>query len=308
MDEIKLHQFAERLELLGYSQRCVADYTYVVRRFLRYLEEHEGVRLVEDIRAEHITAYHTYLQFGHFRNGKHLAARSVAFFLGPLRTFFRIMAEEGLIPQDLSAHVVRPKRRTYLPRHVPSQQQMMQLLGAAGATDTLGIRNRCILELLYATGIRSQELRLLALDDYDSSEHTLYVTGKGHKDRVVPVGWWVVSYLREYLQVARPRLLTREDTDVLFLTRRGGPLSKGDVGYIVHKYVQRAGLERISPHTLRHACATHLLQNGADVRYVQELLGHEYLSSTQIYTRVDITDLKSVHKRFHPRERGENAG
>lgn len=304
IEEIKLHQFAEKLDLLGYSQRCIKDYPYAVSRFFSYLEEKEDVVSLQQVTQHHITAYHTYLQFGRFYKGKHLATRSVTYFLDPLKTFYRIMYQERLVPIDLSSYVVPPKRHSYLPRNVPGSEKMAALLNAADGKDLLSMRDRCILELLYATGIRNQELSLLTLDDYNNAEGTLLVTGKGSKDRIVPAGWWTVEYLNEYIQVIRPKLI-KKPTKVLFLSKRGIALRRNVIGYIVAKYAKKAGLDNVTPHTFRHACATHLLQNGADIRYVQELLGHAYLSSTQIYTRVDISYLKKVHTACHPRERKE---
>jgi site-specific recombinase XerD len=307
MEEIRLHQFGEKLELAGYSRRAVEDYPYAVGRFLRYLEEVENVKSLEDVRPEHITAYHTYLQFGRFTHGKHLAPRTVGVLLGPLKTFYRIMYQEKLVPHDYSANIIQPKRRSHLPRHVPNQEQMTALLAAVDGESPLAIRDRCMLELFYATGLRSLELRSLKLDDYDSDEKTLFITGKGEKDRIVPVGSWMLRYMADYLQFARPKLL-KKPTDIFFITKRGTALTKGHVGYLVESYARKANLGNITPHTLRHACATHLLQNGADIRWVQELLGHAYLSSTQIYTRVDISYLKQAHRYYHPRERRNEDG
>lgn len=303
METIKLHQFAEKLELLGYSRRCIEDYPYAVGRFFKYLSEHEHIESIDAVTKEHLTAYHTYLQFGRLQNGKHLANRSVTFYLEPLKTFYRIMHQEGLLAHDLSPVIITPKRHMQLPRHVPASGAITALLNAVDGKDSISRRDRCILELFYATGIRSQELRTITVDDYNRTEATLLIHGKGAKDRIVPVGWWMVAYLEEYLHYVRPTLI-RTKTNLMFISKGGSALQRNVVGYIVTKYAKKAGLDTVTPHTLRHACATHLLQNGADIRYVQELLGHAYLSSTQIYTRVDISYLKKAHAQYHPRECG----
>jgi integrase/recombinase XerD len=215
------------------------------------------------------------------------------------------MHQEGLLAHDLSPVIITPKRHMQLPRHVPASGAITSLLNAVDGKDSISRRDRCILELFYATGIRSQELRTITVDDYNCTEGTLLIHGKGSKDRIVPVGWWMVTFLDEYLQYVRP-LLVRTKTDLMFISKGGSALQRNVVGYIVTKYAKKAGLDTITPHTLRHACATHLLQNGADIRYVQELLGHAYLSSTQIYTKVDISYLKKAHAQYHPRECGCN--
>ena len=134
------------------------------------------------------------------------------------------------------------------------------------------------------------------------------VTGKGSRDRVVPVGGWVMPYLLEYLEAARPRLINpRDPLPLLFLSKNGRMITFANLGDLIRKYCKRAGIEtNITPHTFRHACATHLLRAGADIRYVQELLGHAQLSTTQIYTKIDITFLKQAHKKYHPREKADN--
>jgi integrase/recombinase XerD len=310
MEELKLHQFAEKLELLGYSKRSVRDYPYDFGLFLRYLEEKENVRSLVDVKPAHITGYHTYLQYSRFRQNKYLATSTVVKRLDAVRLFFKIMSKEGLIENDLSAYVNSPKKKKHLPRHVPSEKEMAALLESIKPENPLAVRDRAMLELLYATGLRNEELRTLPLDALDLTEKTLFVTGKGAKDRIVPVGDWVMPYLLEYLQVARPTLINRRDpSGLLFITKTGRMFTEGNLGDIVKKYAREAGHDMpISPHAFRHACATHLLRGGADIRYVQELLGHSDLSSTQIYTKVDISMLKQAHKRFHPRERKDDYG
>jgi integrase/recombinase XerD len=170
----------------------------------------------------------------------------------------------------------------------------------------MGIRDRAILELLYATGIRNQELRTLTVDNYDRTEQTIFVTGKGARDRLVPVGSWVVPYLLEYLEAVRPKLV-RQPTAIMFLTKTGLQFQTDNLIDLIRRYAKKVGLEYLTPHMFRHAVATHLLKNGADIRWVQELLGHKDLGSTQLYTHIDISSLKEVHKRFHPREQEQQS-
>jgi integrase/recombinase XerD len=302
MDDIRLHQFAEKLAVAGYSKRCCEDYPMVVAHFLRYLEEHESVRSLDELTAEHIKAYQTHVQFGHLKDGKALSTGGVYTRLTALKTFFRLMHREGLLPEDLSRFVVLPRYRKHLPRNVPSQEQMRKLLAAADGSTPLAVRDRAILELLYATGLRSEELRGLNVDHWDTEANTLLVHGKGGKERMVPLGAWVVPFLRRYIENARPQILPGM-RGLLFVSKSGRHIARANLAQLVRRYVRKAGLAGITVHSLRHACATHLLENGADIRYIQELLGHADLSATQIYTRVDISSLKQAHQRFHPRER-----
>lgn len=305
MDEMKLHQFAEKLELLGYSKRVIADYPATVGLFFRYCAEHENITSIHDIRPEHITAYHTWLTYKRHNKGEYLATFTVRTRLGVLKTFYSVMFREKLVEHDYSPFISLPKRNKTLPRNVPSEADMKKLLESIEPCDPLTRRDRALLELLYATGLRNQEARTITLDNLDLTERTLFVTGKGSKDRIVPVGDWVMPYLLEYLHTARPKLINaREPADLLFLSKNGRMITQCNLGDLIRKYARRAGLKiRINPHAFRHACATHLLKAGADIRYVQELLGHADLSSTQIYTRIDISFLKKAHRQFHPRER-----
>ena len=302
MDEIKLHQFAEKLELAGFSKRSVKDYPAAVALFLRYLDEKENVRSLAEVTPEHITAYHTYLHYEKFRNGKHLSQKTISTRLGVLKTFYQVMYKEKLIEKDFSHLIILPKRRKSLPKHIPPREHVIKLIESIKPSTLLGIRDRAIVEVLYATGIRNQELRTLTVDRYDKIEQTLFITGKGSKDRLVPLGSWVVPYLLEYLEAVRPKFL-KEKTDIMFLTKTGRMIRKENLIDLLQRYAVPLGLEHITPHLLRHACATHLLQGGADIRYVQELLGHKDLGSTQLYTHITIKSLKEVHKRYHPRER-----
>jgi len=304
MEEIKLQQFAEKLELLGYAQRSVTDYPGTLRLFLKYLEEKENIHSVNDITPQHITAYHSYLQCGKLHRGKHLSAGSIQVHLAIIKTFFQIMYREHLIAADLSSTISLPKAHKGLPRHVPSEQDMKTLLDSVAASNPISVRDRALLELLYATGLRSLELRSLCIDSIDFTEKTIFVTGKGSKDRVVPLGEWVIPFLKEYLESARHKLLKhKKPTDLLFLSKNGTKISQSGLNYIMRKHTDNAGIRRIKPHSIRHACATHLLKAGADIRYVQELLGHAELSTTQIYTKVEISFLKQAHKKYHPREK-----
>jgi integrase/recombinase XerD len=223
-----------------------------------------------------------------------------------LQTFFRIMHEENLLPYDFSGHIVTPKKLVHLPKNIPSQDEMRTIIQSVVPDNPLGMRDRFLLELMYATAIRNTELRTLKIHDLNIHDRTLFISGKGGAERIVPIGEWVVPYAKEYLQKGRPYLIRLTKTDLLFPTRRGKQIDTSMLHQIVNFYCKKAGMQiRISPHMFRHACATHMLQQGADIRYVQELLGHRDLGCTAIYTKVTIGDLRKAHAKYHPANRDD---
>lgn len=306
MSLIKLHQFREKLELRGYAKRTVKDYSGNLELFFRYLKHEEDVDDIDAAAPEHIRAYQAYLTFKKLKGESYLTTKTVRSRLLAVKAFFQIMHEEGLVPANFGASITMPKARKHLPRNIPDEKEMLKLLNAVPLSKPIGIRDRCILEVLYATGIRNQELRGLCLSDFDRNERTFLIrSGKGGKDRVVPIGDWVMPYLLEYLELGRPKLIHSE-TGLLFLSKTGRKITFGNLGDMIRKYKNKARIETpVTPHTFRHACATHMLKGGADIRYVQELLGHADLSSTQIYTRVAIGDLQEAHRKYHPRDKQE---
>jgi integrase/recombinase XerD len=304
MDEIKLHQFAEKLQLAGYSRRCIQDYPEIIKSFFRFLEEEEGVKSLDNLQPEHVKAYQVRLAFEPGPGGKKLSPATIISRLGALRTFFRIMHQENLLPMNYAVHILMPRQPKRLPKNVPEYKDIRKLMEKPSLKSATGLRDRCVMELLYAAGIRNSELRSLTLKSLSLTEKTLHVLGKGNKERMVPLGEWMIPWLREYIHIARPKLMkkTAIDEGILFPTRNGKPLSKSRLICNIRRWVKRAGLTvKITPHSFRHACATHLVRAGADIRHVQELLGHASLSTTQIYTQVTIKDLKEAHRKFHPR-------
>lgn len=312
MEEIKLHQFKEKLELLGYAKRTIEDSAKTIRLFFKYLIEKEGVCSLQQLTAEHVKGWQTYQTFEKFSKagdrsgGHHIARNTLAGRFMTLRLFFRVMHRENLLPYDYSSVVVVPKRQKPIPKNIPTPEQMRQVIQAAVPDNPLGIRDRFMLELMYATGIRNTELRCACINDLNLQERTLFIRGKRSKERVVPVGEWVMPYALEHIHTARPILARRTKTNLLFPTRNGWQIDISMLHKIVRFYCAKAGLTiKMSPHLFRHACATHMIQQGADIRFVQELLGHEDLGSTQIYTRVTIGDLKKAHAKYHPANRDD---
>ena len=234
-----------------------------------------------------------------FRSG--ISARSSARQLSSLRRFYRYLAREGIAESDPTSDLESPVIGKSLPRPL-SESSVEQLLAAPAENTALGIRDRAMLETIYATGLRVSELVNLTLSELDSTAGLVRVTGKGGRERIVPLGEEALARLGQYLNDARPELLRDRVSEAVFVTRRGGPMSRQAFWQLIKRYATIAGVdEALSPHSLRHAFATHLLNHGADLRSVQMLLGHSNLSTTQIYTHVARARLQSLHAEHHPR-------
>ena len=227
--------------------------------------------------------------------------RSTARLLSSLRRFYRFLVRETLIREDPTALIDAPKVVRPLPKSL-TEEQVEALLHAPDPNKPLGLRDRTMLEVLYATGLRVSELVGLKLSQMDLSRGIVRIIGKGNKERLVPLGEESMSWTIRYLADARPRLLRRSSSDAVFVTTRGSELTRQAFWHVIKRYARSAGIRSApSPHTLRHAFATHLVDHGADLRVVQMLLGHADLSTTQIYTQVARARLKELHARHHPR-------
>ncbi|MGB0716910.1 MAG: site-specific tyrosine recombinase XerD, partial [Phycisphaerae bacterium] len=230
-----------------------------------------------------------------------LALSSIVRHFASTKMFLRFLYSEGILKRDVSTLLESPKRWRTIPNTV-RYTQVKALLNAPEITDEYYLRDRALLELLYATGMRVSELVNLPIDQINLSLGYVRCIGKGQKERIVPVGRYAIDALEAYLEHLRPKLLGERHTDAVFLSRTGRPLDRSNIWRIVRKYARLAGIEEpLSPHTLRHCFATHLLAGGADLRIVQELLGHADVTTTQVYTHVDEAQLKHVHSKYHPR-------
>jgi integrase/recombinase XerD len=230
-----------------------------------------------------------------------LSTRSVARAVHSARGLFRFALREGLIEDDPMENLRAPRAFKALPRAL-SMSQVESLLEAPDVSTALGVRDRAILEVLYAAGLRVSELTSLRPPDLDLELGVLTCMGKGSKERLVPLGQQARDWVRRYLLEVRPAIVRRRDSPYLFLNHRGGRLSRMGLWGIVRRHAVTAGLQRLlTPHVLRHSFATHLLENGADLRAVQAMLGHADISTTQIYTHVSRGRLRKVYDQFHPR-------
>ncbi len=227
--------------------------------------------------------------------------RSAARYTSALKRFYRYLLRERLIASDPTLNLDRPKLPRALPKTL-TEADVERLLDGADAGTPLGLRDRAMLETLYATGLRVSELVGLKLTALNLNDGVLRVTGKGNKDRLVPLGEESVQWLRRYIAEARSQLLEKRLSDAVFVTARGEGMTRQAFWYLIRRRALAAGIVRpLSPHTLRHAFATHLLNHGADLRVVQLLLGHSDISTTQIYTHVARERLKQLHAQHHPR-------
>lgn len=230
-----------------------------------------------------------------------LSATSVKLEAVALRIFFRFLTSRGCIPSDPAEKLPLPR----LPRTLPqplSLEDVAKLVAAPGGDTPLEIRDRALLELLYACGLRIAEACGVRLENLDEEGGIIRVTGKGNKTRMIPVGRAALEALNSYLTNARPKLVSARSGAAIFLSVRGHPLTPARIWQLVRHYAKIAGIEEaVHPHQLRHSFATHLLSGGADLRIIQEMLGHASIATTQIYTQVDRSQLKSIHQKFHPR-------
>lgn len=304
IDEFLSHIRSEK----GLAENTVAAYRRDLQMWRTFCAETRTDPA--NVASKDLTAFLERVRAGRAPASKPLSPSSVARLVVALRALYRFLAQEGRVGVDPTAGLGVPKQPRALPKALPVDE-IERLIGLP-ASDLLGRRDRAILEVLYATGLRISELAALDVDDVDIDRGTVVVrSGKGSKGRVLPMGREARRALGDYLSVSRPELTTRGRTSggrsdpALFLNARGGRLSRQGCWKILKGYARTAGIEAlVSPHTLRHSFATHMLDAGADIRVVQELLGHSSLATTQVYTLVSDRRLREVYLTSHPRARG----
>jgi len=278
----------------GASPRTHEAYGRDLTRFAGYAMA-RGASAPTDITARMLREYVYHLK------DLGLAPASIRRNVSALRTYFKFLLGEGHVARDPSERLESPKRWRTLPE-VLSVAEIDRLLASPSLDDPLVFRDRALLEVAYGAGLRVSEWISIGVRDVMFDEGLVRVFGKGSKERLVPIGRRAIGALASYLRELRPRLEQGEGRGALFLNARGHPLTRMGAWKILQKYVTRAGIEKqVSPHTLRHSFATHLLEGGADLRAVQEMLGHADISTTQIYTHVDREYLRTVHRQYHPR-------
>lgn len=294
-DLAEIDRFCDALWLEdGLAKATLASYRSDLGRLAGWLAEHQHEALL-DLRESTLTAFVAHLS-------RRTRASSQARYLATLRRYFRWQVSRGRIAVDPTLRLSNPGLPSRLPK-VMSEQQVGELLAAPDPETPLGLRDKAMLETLYATGLRVSELVNLKLHEISLADGVVRAFGKGSKERLVPLGQLAIDAITLYLATARNALLQGLQSDALFVTARGGAMTRQAFWYLIKRYAHLAGIapEKLSPHVLRHAFATHLLNHGADLRVVQLLLGHADISTTQIYTHVARERLKQLHADHHPR-------
>jgi integrase/recombinase XerD len=277
----------------GLSENTLSSYRYDLRQLALH-QQNRGRTLLSASREDLL----------HFLSGQVVSGRSprsLSRYLSGFRQFYRWLLRENRISEDPTAMIESPKLGRGLPKAL-SEQQVEALLEAPDTETPLGLRDRTMLELMYATGLRVSELTQLELASLNLNQGVVRVMGKGGKERLVPLGGEAMAWIDRYLQQARPDLMRGEECSLVFVTARRAGMTRQAFWYAIRKHATAAGIgQGVSPHTLRHSFATHLLNHGADLRVVQLLLGHSDLSTTQIYTHIAREGLKQLHLKHHPR-------
>lgn len=294
-------QFVNYLRLeKSLSENTVFNYLFDIKIFFRYLEKH-NITEIKHVNDKITEAYIYSLRNLKSKKGNYYSTKSVNRYISSLKSFFKYLLNEKFIEENPTDIIDTPKMSRNLPE-VLTIQEVDKLLNKAGTSDKYECRDRAIMETMYASGLRVSELINLKITDVYSNEGILRIFGKGSKERIVPIGSSALKYIDIYLEKSRPYFRKPNSEDFVFLNFRGKCLSRMAIWNIIDKYSKLAGInKKMHPHILRHSFATHLLEGGADIRIIQEMMGHSDISTTQIYTHIDREYLIEVHKTYHPR-------
>ena len=308
LEEARNH-FTQYLKRIGRSKETIDTYGRNVKQFASFLNDYyPRVKSVEEVTAEIATDYQDYLTGMEDDAGRTLSRKTLQLKLVSLRVFFRFLTREDIIRSDPTKQIVLPKSERRLTRSVLSEEEICSIFASCDLRTPIGLRNRAILEVLYACGIRTSELCNLKTNDIDLRGQTITIeNGKGGKSRIVPIGQYATHYLSEYLKKARGCFLrnTASDSGIVFLTTFGNAFDRKSINKHVMRPIERElKLKKsLTCYSFRHTCASHILQHGIDVSYIARLLGHASLNTTQQYLHIEIGDLKKAHAQYHPREK-----
>ncbi len=293
--------FLEWMKIKNYSERTIENRKNYLIYFIRWCDE-RGLTQPKEITIPIVERYQRYLHYYRKKDGDPLSIRSQHIRLTSIRSWFKWLAKNNLILYNPVADIDLPRLESRLPKHVLTERETEQVINQPDVSEPLGVRDRAILEVLYSTGIRRMEVINLKLHDVDEDRGTLMVRlGKGKKDRMVPVGERALAWIRKYTHDVRPDLVVDPDDGTLFLTTYAEPFTRNRMTQLVRNYVDAANIgKKGSCHLFRHSMATAMLENGADIRFIQQMLGHARLDTTQIYTQVSIRMLKEIHSITHP--------
>lgn len=279
----------------GLSQNTIVSYERDLKSYIKYLQKVEQISSLAEVTRLHIIGFLQGLK------DANKSSKTIARHIASIRSFHQFLLRERVVERDPSVHIETPQGERKLPK-VLSVAEVEALLDAPKQGGAFGLRDKAMLELLYATGLRVSELIQLDISDVHLTMGFVRCLGKGRKERIIPLGNLAIEAVGRYIERGRRELLGKNATDALFLNLRGERLSRQGFWKILKGLAAEARIEKeLTPHTLRHSFATHLLENGADLRAVQEMLGHADISTTQIYTHVSKARMKDVYKQFHPR-------
>jgi integrase/recombinase XerD len=292
--QVYLETFIDYLRVeKGLAVNSIYSYNKDLEKYANHLRD-KGIDDPKKITRKNITDFLFILR-------KRVCVNSIARILSTVKNFHKFLLREKITPSDPANLIEAPKLEKKIPNFL-SLDEVTRVLKVPNLKKPQGIRERAILELMYATGLRVSELVKLKISDINLDVGFIKCKGKGSKERIVPVGKISQNFLQKYLDEARPKLLSKKESIYIFLAQGARPISRQSVWKMIKKMVGRAGVKKkVSPHTIRHSFATHLLEGGADLRSVQEMLGHTSITTTQIYTHINQRRLKSIHSKFHPR-------
>ena len=283
------------------SENTVSNYLFDLERFINYLYAEHSIDSVSSVTDKIIESYVYYLRNKKSKKGEYFSIKSINRHISSLKTFFKYLLSEKNIESNPTDIIDAPKTSRKLP-DVLTIQEIDKMFMQTDNTDKYELRDRAIMETMYASGLRVSETVNLRINDIFFKEGILRVFGKGSKERIVPIGNSAIKFINQYLENSRPYFAKSISEDFVFLNFRGKYLTRMSIWNIIQKYSKKAGIKKsMHPHILRHSFATHLLEGGADIRIIQEMLGHSDISTTQIYTHIDREYLIEVHKTYHPR-------
>lgn len=291
------------LKALNRAKRTVSEIIRKLNRFFAYLES-RGIYHADQITRDVIHAYQIEIYQSLTVKGEPYSIAHQNSIISAVKQFMTFLRDTGYIVVNPACDIQYATEPKALPKSILTPSEARKLMQAPDIKSVIGYRDRTMLEILYSSGVRKTELRKLTLNDVDYLDGFIRVEGKGKRERIVPIGRIACRYLENYIKSVRPALIKAPYDQTLFLSIRGKMMNPGVVWDMVKKYAQKTKIRKnVHCHTFRHSCATSMHKNKADIRTIQELLGHSSLTTTQIYTKISITDLKEVHKRCHPRER-----
>ena len=294
--------YLKHMKTIGRSGYTIKNARYELQKFITFMEQ-ETAPTLDNLTRDILYEYQQELAFKISSKGKLLSLRTQGQCLSIIKAFTRFLKEQDYMILDPGDVIKLPKKPKRLPKVILNTTELKKIMEVADIRTNRGYRNRVMLEILYDTAIRRSELAGIKINNLDLYSGFIHVRGKGDKDRVVPMSERVCRLVENYMVMVRPTYLQNKDPGYLILNRWGQRMDPNSVWAVVKRCAYLAGIKKnVSTHTFRHTCATHMLKNGAPVRHIQEMLGHESLESTQIYTRVTINDLKEIHAKYHPGE------